>query len=105
MTEYILSGPASRDVDEILAYISEQSSQTAWLVAKRFENAFEQIASMPGIGHVRGELKDDRLRVSGVSGFLVIYDPSFSPVHILRVVRGSRNLRRITTDYKERRKK
>jgi antitoxin ParD1/3/4/toxin ParE1/3/4 len=95
MTPYKLTGPASKDVDEILDYIAAQSVQNAVLVANRLEKAFARIAEMPGIGHVRDELKDANARVLTVSGYLVIYDPSLSPVHILRIVRGSRDLGRI----------
>jgi len=50
---------------------------------------------MPGIGHARHELHDPVLRVHSVSGYLVIYNPTLSPVHILRIVRRSRDLGRI----------
>ena len=42
--------------------------------------------------HPREELRDANARVHFVTGYLVIYDPTLSPLHILRVVRGSRDL-------------
>jgi toxin ParE1/3/4 len=96
MSRYILTAPATHDIDEILDYIAAQSVQNAVLVAKRFVAAFERIADAPGIGHQRGEVKDRNARVFFVSGYLVIYDPFLSPVTILRVVRGSRNLGRMS---------
>ncbi|HRK32185.1 MAG TPA: type II toxin-antitoxin system RelE/ParE family toxin [Tepidisphaeraceae bacterium] len=93
---YILTGPATKDIEEILDYIAAQSVQTAVLVAGRFEKAFTRIAEMPGIGHTRDELKDPNAKVYSVSGYLVIYDPTLSPAHILRIVRGARDLGRIT---------
>lgn len=95
MKRYLLTLPASQDIDEILDYISTQSVQTAITVAQRLENTFQRIAEMPGIGHERPELKDPHVRVLAESGYLLIYDPSLCPVHILRVVRGSRNLKSI----------
>jgi len=92
---YFLTGPASRDIDEILDYITAQSVQTAVIVSQRLEKAFNRIAEAPSIGHRRDELKDPNARVISVSGYLVIYDPTLSPVHILRVVRGGRDLSRI----------
>lgn len=92
---YHLTGPATRDIDEILDYIAAQSVQTAVIVSQRFDKAFRRIAEAPGIGHRRNELKDPSLRVVSVSGYLIIYDPTLSPLHILRVVRGSRDLGRI----------
>ncbi|MBC7785780.1 MAG: type II toxin-antitoxin system RelE/ParE family toxin [Burkholderiales bacterium] len=94
---YILTGPATRDIDEILDYIAAQSAQTAVLVAQRFEKAFQRLADFSGIGHTRDELRDANARVVAVSGYLVIYDPTLMPVHILRVVRGTRDLGRIKT--------
>ncbi|HEX4124404.1 MAG TPA: type II toxin-antitoxin system RelE/ParE family toxin [Tepidisphaeraceae bacterium] len=96
MSRYTLTGPATRDIDEILDYIAAQSVQNATIVAKRFAAAFERISKMPGIGHKRDELKDRNARILFVSGYLVIYDPFPIPVAILRVVRGTRNLSRIS---------
>lgn len=97
MNRYILTGPATKDIDEILDYIATQSVQAAIMVAKRLEEGFARIAETPGIGHARRELKDRNARVLFVSGYLVIYDPVLSPVHILRIVRGARDLGRIST--------
>lgn len=92
---YLLTAPAAADIDEILDYIAAQSVQNAVLVAKRFEKAFEQLTAMPNLGHVRKELSDPAVRVYSVSGYLVFYDPTLRPLHILRVVRGSRDLKRV----------
>lgn len=97
MTRYKLTGPAARDIDEILDYIAEQSIQTAVLVTTRFEKAFERLVDLPGLGHSREELKDANALVYFVSGYLVIYDPTLSPLHILRVVRGARDLARVVS--------
>jgi toxin ParE1/3/4 len=92
---YILTGPATRDLDEIIDYIAKQSIQNAITVSQRLQKTFNQLSEFPGIGHRRDELNDDNARVVAVSGYLVIYDPTLKPLHILRVVRGARNLRRI----------
>jgi plasmid stabilization system protein ParE len=92
---YKLTGPATRDIDEVLDYIAAQSVQTAVLVSTRFEKAFERLVDMPSLGHRREELKDANALVYFVSGYLVIYDPTLSPLHILRVLRGARDLGRV----------
>ena len=97
MSRYILTGPAAKDIDEILDYIAAQSPQNAIAVAGRCMTAFERISDAPGISHRRDELKDRNARILFVSGYLVIFDPFLSPVVILRVVRGARNLGRIAT--------
>ena len=96
MKRYLLAGPAAADLDEILDYIAGQSVQNAVLVATRLDELFARIANTPGIGHRSEELRDDSLRVIAASGYLVIYDPTLKPLHILRVVRGIRDLRRVT---------
>jgi plasmid stabilization system protein ParE len=58
MNRYTLTGPATKDIDEILDYIATQSAQSAITVAKRFDEAFARIAEALGIGHTRRELKD-----------------------------------------------
>jgi toxin ParE1/3/4 len=102
VTRYKITGPVARDIDEILDYIAALSPQTAVLVSSRFEKAFDRLVDMPNLGHPREELKDANARVYSVSGYLVIYDPTLSPLHILRVVRGARDLGRVSTRPKPR---
>jgi len=92
---YFLTAPAADDINEILDYIAAQSIQNAVLVARRFEKAFEQLAALPSLGHARKELDDPAVRIYSVSGYLILYDPTLQPLHILRVVRGSRNLKQV----------
>ena len=96
MKGYLLTQPAAADLDEILDYIASQNAQTAVRVATRFAALFDRISQTPGIGHPRDELRDAALRVVTEAGYLVVYDQTLTPLHILRVVRGSRDLRRIT---------
>jgi plasmid stabilization system protein ParE len=63
VTRYKITGPAVRDIEEILAYIAAQSVQTALLVSTRFEKAFDRVVDMPNLGHRREELKDANARV------------------------------------------
>jgi antitoxin ParD1/3/4/toxin ParE1/3/4 len=92
---YLLTRPAATDLDEILDHIAGQSVQNAVRVATRLAALFDGISQTPGIGHRRDELRDASLRVVTGAGYLVIYDPTLTPLHILRVVRGSRDLRRV----------
>lgn len=96
MKRYLITKPATEDIDEILDYIAGQSVQNAVLVARRFEKAFATLAETPTLGKPRAELADAHARVYFVSGYLVIYDATLKPMHILRVVRASRDLGRIS---------
>ena len=100
MTRYKITGPAARDIDGILNYIAAQSVQNAVLVSTRFEKAFDRLVDMPKRGHPREELNDANAHVHFVTGYLVIYDPTLAPLHILRVVRGARDLGRVVLRQK-----
>ena len=50
---------------------------------------------MPGIGFKRPHLTGERVRWHTVFRFVVIYDPQASPVTVLRVLHGMRDLDRI----------
>ena len=94
---YVLTEAARDDILQIAHYIrtEQHSPQNAKLVASRLRDHFRMISRHPGIGHYREELQDDSLRVSAVTGLLVIYDPVGKPLTILRVIHAARDLRRI----------
>ncbi|MFI5378693.1 MAG: type II toxin-antitoxin system RelE/ParE family toxin [Tepidisphaerales bacterium] len=90
--KYVLTEAAIEDVREIVNYIKADSPRNARKVALKLREQFRRIARTPGIGHVREELHDDRLRVSSVYRYLIIYDVTQRPLPILRVIHGARNL-------------
>jgi antitoxin ParD1/3/4/toxin ParE1/3/4 len=92
--KYILTEAARDDIRQITRYIrnKQQSPQNAKLVATRLRNHFRLLSSHPRIGHVREELQDDRLRVSTVTGLLVVYDPTSKPLMIMRIIHPARDL-------------
>ncbi len=95
--KYSLTDAAEDDVSQIIRYIrvEQKSSQNAKLVGTRLRNHFRLLARHPGIGHTREELWDDSVRVSEVTGLLVIYDPIARPLLVLCVIHASRDLSRI----------
>ncbi len=94
---YALTEAALDDIRQITRHIriEQKSPQNARLVATRLRSHFRLLATHPGMGHIREELNDDTLRVSNVTGLLVIYDPSSRPLTILRVVHPARDLGRV----------
>jgi hypothetical protein len=46
------------------------------------------------MGYHHDEIKDDVARVSGVTGLLVVYDPTTNPLLILRVLHPALDLRK-----------
>ncbi len=58
----------------------------------------QKLAETPGMGHVREDLADESLRVWRVFSFLVIYRPDTSPLHVIRVLHGARDLEGLLGD-------
>ncbi len=92
MSGYLLSADAELDLDEIWEYIAADSLDAAdgW-IAKLFE-AFETLGRNPGIGHKREDLTDFPVLFWPVGSYLVIYRAQRSPVEIVAVTRGSRDI-------------
>jgi len=59
------------------------------------EDAFGQLASRPGIGHVRQDLTERPLKFWSVYSYLVVYDPGGEPLTIVAVLHGARNVAEI----------
>ena len=53
---------------------------------------------MPKMGHVRPESRHNSLRFFPIYSFVVVYQADVSPIYILGVLRGRRNLRRVLQD-------
>ncbi len=61
----------------------------------KFVKAFELLAFQPSSGTTRPKLTGERVLWWPVFKWLVIYDPTSSPVSILRVIHGARELDRL----------
>ena len=92
-SRFVLSAPACDDLDEILTYVLEQSGpQRAQHVANRLQRAFCKLADSPGLGHRREELTSAPVLFWSVWSYLVIYKPDTSPLEIVRVLHGARDV-------------
>jgi toxin ParE1/3/4 len=86
---------ASRlDYLEIFLYVAEQNLPAAESLLRTFDDTLEKLADMPGMGRARPELGRDA-RSFPVGNYLIIYRPVVDGIHLLRVVHGARNLRRL----------
>jgi len=57
---YYLSPEARANLDEICAFVADDSVDAALRVLDALEDAFEQLAAMPEIGHRRQDLTHDQ---------------------------------------------
>jgi len=93
---YQLTETVEEELGEILRYVAEQDGiDRALHVHGKFVEAFGALAAMPGIGSKRLHLTGERVRWHTVFRWVVIYDPEASPITILRVIHGARDLDRI----------
>lgn len=93
---YRLSRAAEQDLEELLAYVSEQSGPSRALkVHQKFVAAFEQLAEMPRSGSKRTELTGERIRWWLVFNWIVLYDGESAPIMVLRVIHSARAIERI----------
>ncbi len=93
MRTYLLTPEAEINLLDIIDFIAQDSPQSANRVLREFEGAFELIGNTPGIGHYREDLLDRRHRFSSVYSYLIVYRWQESPIQIIAIVHGPRNLK------------
>jgi plasmid stabilization system protein ParE len=94
MTSYILAPEAVQDLKDIWDYIAAENVDAADRMIDTLFAAFERLAAMPGLGHSREDLTDQPLRFWTVDAYLVIYRAEQSPIEIVAVTRGGRDIPR-----------
>ena len=93
---YQLTECAQAELAEILLYLADRDGvERALYVYDRFIQAFELLATQRGSGTTRPNLTGEHVRWWLVFKWVVIYDPATSPISILRVIHGARDLERL----------
>jgi plasmid stabilization system protein ParE len=95
MTPYILAPEALQDLQELWDYIATENLDAADRMIDTLFAAFERLAAMPGLGHRREDLTDRPLRFWTVDTYLVIYRAERTPIEIVAVTRGGRDIPRL----------
>ena len=92
MSAYLLGTDAELDLGEIWDYIAADNADAAdrW-IGKLFD-AFEALGRNAEIGHTRKDLTSDPVRFWPVGSYLIIYRADSSPVEIVAVTQGSRDI-------------
>jgi len=73
----------------------ESGADRAEGLVRALFDALDRIADLPGIGHRRGDLTDEDLRFWPVFDYLIAYREGSSPLEIVRVLHGHRDLARV----------
>ena len=92
----VLSGRADLDLDNLFDLIAEDSgAQRAKAVLLRIKQTMELVATMPGMGRVRDDLKGDP-RTFAVWPWLIVYEarPDGQGIYVWRVIDGRRDVPR-----------
>ena len=92
MARFVLSPEARDDLREIRDYIARDSSEAARRVLVELREAMRRLSEMPQMGHLREDLADEPLRFWPVHSYLIIYRPDRSPLEVVRVLSGYRDI-------------
>ena len=95
MSRFVLTPAARADLAEISDYISKDNPDAASRVRGELRDAMRKLAEMPEMGHTRRDLASEPLRFWPVYSYLIIYRPEARPLQVVRVLHGSRDVRRI----------
>ena len=92
---YVLTASARADLEQFAEFIAEDSVDAALRVLSALDEAFAKLAERPGIGHTRKDLTDRPVKFWSVYSYLVVYDPASSPLTVIAVLHGARDVAQI----------
>ena len=100
MSVHALTPLAKADIFEIWSYIADDSNseETANRVEQAIYDAGAFVAEGPMRGHSRSDLTSRSLRfwtLTRYPNYTVVYRPETSPLQVVAVLHGKRNIRRI----------
>ena len=90
---FVFTLEAEADVLAIWKYIADEDSEAAAdrVIAGIYDEC-RKLGEMPGIGHQRENLLDGRHRFWSVWSYLIVYRWQVSPIQIIAIVHGARDL-------------
>jgi plasmid stabilization system protein ParE len=99
MSAYFLTPTAQADLVAIRDYyLEEAGSRIARQMLVEFVEAFRLLGRTPGAGHKREDLAEDRpVLFWPMRDFLIIYKRDTSPIQIVTIARGTRDIPTLIT--------
>jgi plasmid stabilization system protein ParE len=95
VTGYIVAPEADDDIYRIWRFLYTRASlDTANGVEAELYGAFSDLARTPGQGHQRSDLTSHPVLFFTVYSYMIVYRAK-TPLEIVRVLHGKRNLKRI----------
>jgi len=96
MTPYIIAPAAKLDLVEIRDYLARRGGRSiAARVLRELRQAMVRIADRPGLGHAREDLAHESLRFYRVYKYLIVYRNKTTPIGIVRILHGARDVSQI----------
>jgi len=92
VSRYVFTRPAESDLLELWEFIAKDDVDAADRVVGEIRDAISRLADMPRMGRLREDLADESLRSWPVYSYLIFYRPDTSPLEVVRVVSGYRDL-------------
>jgi toxin ParE1/3/4 len=92
MASFRIAQEASRDLDEIWAFISADNRVAGDSILEKFKGQFEMLAANPRIGHVRRNVTRKPVLFWPMGRYEIIYQPKARPIIIVAVLHGSRDI-------------
>jgi plasmid stabilization system protein ParE len=92
VNRYVLSVDAEQDLNEIWEYIAQDDMDAAdrW-IGKLFD-AFQALATTPGMGHAREDLTPLPVLFWPVGAYLILYRVWAESVEVVAVTQGARDI-------------
>tara|TARA_B110000305_G_C19116085_1_gene482101 strand:+ start:92 stop:385 length:294 start_codon:yes stop_codon:yes gene_type:complete len=88
--DYVVLKKAEDDLDEILDYIASDNPKAALELYKTFLKQFEYLSLFPEVGRLRKEFQP-AVRSLPVGNYVIFFRES-SPLEIIRVLHGARDI-------------
>ena len=93
-----LTPDAETQLAEILDYLAADNEGAARRVKDALYSAMNHLADMPEMGHRREDLTAQPVKFWSVYRYLVVYDPATSPLTVIAVLHGARDVGQLLKD-------
>lgn len=97
MKLFALTPTAKSDLRDILLDLAEDSPDAADRLRERFLEGFQTLGRSPGIGHYHDDLLGRKYRFWNLYPYIIVYAWQASPIRIIGIVHGARDLAAILT--------
>ena len=92
MFPYVLSPEVLQDLQDIWDSIAADNVVASDKLEDEFFDAFEMLAKGPSMGHTRSDLTERDVRFWPVGQYLIVYRSLPTPLQVVAVLHGARDL-------------